>query len=128
MFRKTVVWYLVIAMFIIGIAPRLEAAFVQSEAIKLSSTERTQDLEKIRSVLEEKIVKQRLQDLGFTEEEIKARLSELSDQQIHNLAKQIDQLRVGKDDALGVIIALLIIAILIVVLLQLTGHKVVITK
>lgn len=128
MFKKTVAWYLVIAMFIIGVAPRLEAAFVPSEAIKLASVDRAQDLEKIQAVLEQKIVKQRLQDLGFTDEEIRSRLSELSDQQIHNLAMQIDQLKVGKDDALGVIIALLIIAILIVVLLQLMGHKVVITK
>lgn len=128
MFKKTVTWYLIVAMFIIGVAPRLEAAFVPSEAIKLASVDRAQDLEKIQSVLEQKIIKQRLQDLGFTEEEIKSRLSELSDQQIHNLAMQIDQLRVGKDDALGVVIALLIIAILIVVLLQLMGHKVVITK
>lgn len=128
MFKKTVAWYLVVAMFIIGVAPRLEAAFVPSEAIKLASVDRAQDLEKIQAVLEQKIVKQRLQDLGFTDEEIRSRLSELSDQQIHNLAMQIDQLKVGKDDALGVIIALLIIAILIVVLLQLMGHKVVITK
>lgn len=128
MFKKTVAWYLVIAMFIIGVAPRLEAAFVPSEAIKLASVDRAQDLEKIQAVLEQKIVKQRLQDLGFTDEEIRSRLSELSDQQIHNLAMQIDQLKVGKDDALGVIIALLIIAILIVVLLQLMGHKVIITK
>lgn len=128
MFKKTVAWYLVIAMFIIGVAPRLEAAFVPSEAIKLASVDRARDLEKIQAVLEQKIVKQRLQDLGFTDEEIRSRLSELSDQQIHNLAMQIDQLKVGKDDALGVIIALLIIAILIVVLLQLMGHKVIITK
>jgi hypothetical protein len=128
MFKKTVVWYLVFAMFIIGITPRLEAAFVNSEPISLGATDRAADLEKIQSVLEHKLVKQRLQDLGFSDEEIRTRLSELSDQQIHKLAMQIDNLKVGKDDALGVIIALLIIAILIVVLLQLMGHKVIITK
>lgn len=128
MFKKTVAWYLVVAMFIIGIAPRLEAAFTPSQAISLATTDRNADLERIQSVLEQKIVRQRLHDLGFTDEEIKTRLSQLSDQQIHNLAQQIDDLRVGKDDALGVVIALLIIAILIVVLLQLMGHKVVITK
>ncbi len=128
MFKKSIAWYLVVAMFIIGVAPRLEAAFIPSQAISLATTDRNADLERIQSVLEQKIVKQRLHDLGFTDEEIKARLSQLSDQQIHNLAQQIDDLRVGKADALGVIIALLIIAILIVVLLQLMGHKVVITK
>ncbi len=134
MFRKGVAWYLVVAMFIIGIAPRLEASFVDSEPIGLATTvtspplDRKADLEKIRSVLEMKVVKQRLHDLGFSDEEIEARLSQLSDQEIHQLAMQIDELRVGKDNALGVIIALLIIAILVVILLQLMGHKVVITK
>lgn len=128
MFRKTVVWYLVIAMFAIGIAPRVEAAFVSSEPLNLGTIDRNADMEKIQSVLELKVVKQRLHDLGFSDEEIRTRLSQLSDQQIHSLAMQIDQLRVGKDSALGVIIALLIIAILVVVLLQLMGHKVVITK
>lgn len=127
MFKKTIVWYLVVSMFIIGIAPRLEAGFIPSEALNLSPTDRNADLEKIQVVLEHRLVKQRLQDLGFSDEEIRSRLSQLSDEQIHNLAKQIDNLTVGKD-GLGVIIGLLIIAILIVILLQLMGHKVIITK
>lgn len=127
MFKRFIVWYLVMAMFLIGIAPRVEAGFAPSGVINLTPTDRALDLEKIQSVLEHRIVKQRLHDLGFTDDEIKARLSQLSDQQIHKLAMEIDNLKVG-NDALGVIIALLIIAILVVVLLQLMGHKVIITK
>jgi hypothetical protein len=74
-----------------------------------------------------KAVKERLSQLGFSHDEIQSKLSQLSDQQIHQIALQLDDLKVGQD-ALGVIIALLVIAILIVVLLKLTGHKVIVTK
>ncbi len=127
MFKRVIAWYLVMAMFIIGIAPKVEAGFAPSGVVALAPSDRDADLKKIQSVLENRIVKQRLHDLGFTDDEIRVRLSQLSDQQIHKLAMEIDNLKVG-DDALGVIIALLIIAILIVVLLQLMGHKVIITK
>ncbi len=124
MFKKHVAWYLVAAMFIIGIAPRVEASFTPSQAMNLEKTDRTADFQKVQAILETKVAKQRLQDFGFSEQEIKSRLSQLSDQQLHKLALNIDELKVGKDDALFVIIGLLVIVILVVVLLNLTGHRV----
>ncbi len=126
-FMKEVAWYLVFAMFIIGIVPKVEAGFAPSEAIALAQVDRAADMDKIQRVLETKMIKDRLEKFGFTQEEINNRLSQLSDQQIHRLALQLDDLKVG-GDALGVIIALLVIAILVVILLQLTGHRVVVTK
>lgn len=126
-FKKFLTWYLVTAMFIIGIAPRVEASFAPSQSMALDKPDRNADMQKIQAILETKVVKQRLQDLGFSEEEIKNRLSQLSDQQLHKLALNLDELKVGKDDALGVIIALLVIVILVVLLLKLTGHNIVIT-
>lgn len=125
---KQISWYLSIVMFIIGIAPRVDAAFAPSEIIGLAQADRCADLERIQKVLEAKAVSERLKQLGFTGEEIQSRLAQLSDQQIHQIALQLDNLRVGKDGALGIIIALLVIAILVVVLLKLTGHKVIVTK
>jgi hypothetical protein len=125
---RYVAWYLVIAMFIIGIAPRVDADLVKSEIVPLAYTDRASDLEKIQKLLETKAVSKRLQQLGLAQGEIQKRLSQLSDQQIHQIALQLDDLRIGKDDGMGLIIALLIIAILVVILLQLTGHRVVITK
>lgn len=127
-FMKHVAWYLVIAMFIIGIAPRVDAGLAPSEIIALTEVDRTADIEKIQKFLEMKAVGERLAQLGLTHDEIQKRLNQLSDQQIHQIALQLDELKIGKGDALGVIIALLIIAILIVLLLQLTGHKVIVTK
>jgi hypothetical protein len=127
-FMKHVTWYLVIAMFIIGIAPRVDAGLAPSEIIALTEVDRTADIEKIQKFLEMKAVGERLTQLGLTQDEIQKRLNQLSDQQIHQIALQLDELKIGKDDALGVIIALLIIAVLVVLLLQLTGHKVIVTK
>ena len=124
---KEVTWYLVFAMFIIGIVPRVEAGFAPSELIALSKADRAADVEKIQKVLETKMIRERLEKLGFTQEEINNRLSQMSDQQVHKFALQLDDLKVG-GDGLGIIIALLVIAILVVLLLQLTGHRVVVTK
>ena len=127
-YMKYVVWYLVVAIVIISIAPRVEAGFAPSEIIKLKQGDRTSDIEKIQGILETKAVRERLMQFGLSHEEIAERLSQLSDKQIHQLALQLDDLRVGQDGALGVIIALLVIVILVIVILQLTGHKVIITK
>lgn len=125
---KQISWYLAIVMFIIGIAPRVDAAFAPSAIIGLAQADRSADLERIQKVLEMKAVGERLKQLGFTGEEIQSRLAQLSDQQIHQIALRLDNLKVGKDGALGIIIALLVIAILVVLLLKLTGHKVIVTK
>lgn len=127
-FMKHVSWYLVIAMFIIGVAPRVDAGLAPSEIIALAQADRTADLGKIQKVLETRAVSERLAQFGLTQDEIQKRLTQLSDQQIHQTALQLDDLKIGQDDGLGIIIAVLIIAILVVLLLQLTGHKVIVTK
>jgi hypothetical protein len=125
---KHIAWYLVAAMFIIGIAPRVDAGLAPSEVIAIAQGERTADLDKIRQALEVKAVSERLNQLGLSREDIQDRLVQLNDQQIHQIALQLDDLRVGQSDALGIVIALLVIAILVVVLLKLTGHRVLVTR
>ena len=126
-FMRHVTWYLVIAMFIIGITPRVDAGFAPSEIIAIAQIDRNADLGKIQKVLEVKAIRERLMQFGLTQDEIQKRLAQLSDYQIHQFALQLDDLKIGQD-TVGVIIALLVIAILVVVLLKLTGHKVIITK
>ena len=125
-FRKWITWYLVVAMFVIGITPRVFAGFSPSEVIGLSPADRSSDLQKIQKFLEMKMVGERLKDFGFTPDEIQSRLNQLSDPQVHQLAMQIDNLKVGGNDALGILIALLVIAILVVILVWLLGHRIVI--
>ncbi len=125
MFKNCLSWYLIVALFIISIASSAEGAFSPSEILVLPEAQKTADLNKIRTFLETKLVRQRLENLGLSPDEIKARLSQLSDSQMHRIAQQLDGLRVG-GDGLGIIIALLVIAILVVLLIQLSGHRVVV--
>ena len=124
--RKGITWYLVVAMFVIGITPRVYAGFSPSEGIGLSSLDRPSDVQKIQQFLEIKMVRERLREFGFSPDEIQARLNQLSDPQVHQLAVQIDNAKVGTDDGLGIVITLLVIAILVVILVWLLGHRVVI--
>jgi hypothetical protein len=123
---RYVAWYLVVVMFIIGIAPKVDAGLVKSEIIPLAYMDRSADLEKIQKVLETKAVSKRLAQLGLTQDEIQNRLTQLSDQQIHQAATKLDDLKIG-GDGLGLLIAVLVVIILAIVILQLTGHKVIVT-
>jgi hypothetical protein len=91
----------------------------------LTSGERAANLDNVQKFLELKMVRERLKDLGFTPEEIQGRLNELNDQQLHQLAMKMDDLKVG-GDGLGIVIAILVIIILVIVIIQLTGHRIVI--
>ena len=127
MLKKCVVWYMVLAMLVFGFVPHVDASFSSSEAVNFSSNLRAGDTEKIRIVLENKLLTQRLQDLGYTSQEVTARLSSLSDSQIHSLAQKLDDVKVGQDSA-AVIIVVLVIIIGVLVYLQVTGQKVIVTK
>ncbi len=127
LFKKGIAWYLVFAMLVISFVPRADAGLAPSEAIQLAAADRDADLSKIRQALEMKAVSERLKQLGYSSEEIQQRLASLSDQQIHRIAVQLDDLKVG-GDGLGVIIAVLVIIVLVIVILKLTGHQVIVTR
>jgi hypothetical protein len=122
---KWVSWYMVIVTFLIGITPRVDAAFSPSEGLALLQSDRQSDLQKIQKVLESKMIRDRLNALGFTQDEIQARLSQLNEVQIHRLALKLDEMRVGADGG-EIVIALLLIAILVLLIIYLSGHRVVI--
>jgi len=123
--RKWITWYLVAAMFVIGITPRVYAGFSPSEFASLAPAERSVELQKIQKFLEMKLVRERLKEFGFTPDEIQSRLTQLSDPQIHQLALQVDNLKIG-GDGWEIVIALLVIVILVLIIIWLTGHKVVV--
>jgi hypothetical protein len=119
---RRIAMMLVVVMGLISFMPNVEASFVPSNE-SFSSISRQNDMATIQRTLEHKLVKQRLKDLGYTDDEIKARLDRLSNAEIHSLAAQLDSL-LPAGDGLGVVIALLVIAILVIVILMLTGHRV----
>jgi len=126
-FTRLVAGYLVLAMCVMGMAPRVYAGMVSSEILTSTQTDRVAELTKIQKVMETKIIKERLNNLGFTQKEVQARLDRLNEQQIHQLALKIDDLRVA-GSGFEVLVVTLLIGILVGVWFYVTGHSVVVTK
>jgi hypothetical protein len=125
-FMKHVTWYLVVAMFVIGITPRVYAGFSPSEVIGLSPIDRASDLKKIQNAIETKMIGERLKQFGLTPDEIQKKLNQLSDQQIHQLASQLDELKVGGDAGWVILGIIIVLAAIVVLVIYLSGHEVVI--
>ena len=129
--KRVLVIYLIIGVFLLGLLTSDGMAMLIPSMLPAaqenSITQKQSELQKIQTLLESKLVSQRLSDLGLTVQEIQERLSQLPDDQIHQIAQHLDSLQTG-GDGLGIIIALLVIAILVVILLQITGHKIIVTK
>ncbi len=122
MLKKILALYLSVAIFFIGFVQSAGAAFIPSE---VTLNTKSEDLQKIQKFLEMKIISQRLKDLGYSEKEILDRLNTLDEQTLHSLALKIDELKIAGDAGAAVILALVIIA-LVVLIINLTGHRVVV--
>jgi hypothetical protein len=119
---KIVACYLVMVMFVLGITPRVFAGFSPSEAVSILNFDRSSDIDKIRKVLEMKMVRERLKNFGFTPDEIEKKLIQLDDQQIHQLALNLDELKVGSSAVwVWVLVILLLAAIGVIVYLVVTS-------
>ena len=117
LFARRVTIMLIVLMSLISIVPRVEAAFIPS-AESQNELMRDQDMQMIKQALENKLISQRLQDLGFSDQEIQERMDQLSDQEVHSLAMEIGSLTQGGIFELA--IAVLLIVLLVVVILRLT--------
>ena len=133
--NKTVIIYLCMALLAVGSFPAdifamvLSSSSPASISVHSDAGSKEQDISNIQKVLETKVFQQRLKDLGLSDKQISSRLSQLTETQLHQISSKIDSIQTGGgDDGLGFIIALLVIAILVVVLLQVSGHKVIITR
>ncbi len=122
-----VLWYMVTVMFLFGITPKVEAGFSPSEVIGQSQMDRSMDVEKVRKFLETKMIRERLHAFGFSQEEIQTRLNQLTDDQIHQVALKLDELKVAGNGAEAVIIVLLIAAIVLLII-YLLGYRVALKK
>ena len=119
---KPVALYLAFAFFLIASIPQNSWAYlVDSQTLNHS---READMNKIQRVLESKMVSQRLSELGLSMDEINSKLQQLSDADIHQFASQLESLMPG--GILEFIIGVLVIVILVLVILQITGHKVIV--
>lgn len=122
--------YLTISFALVSALPTNSlAAFIPSlipqELSSPSAAGRDAGIDSIQKLLESKVVSQRLSDFGLSPEEIKDRLDQLTDEEVHFFASQLDSLDAGGDFS-GAIIGLLLIIVLVLVILRITGHKIVV--
>ncbi len=113
--------YLAFAMMLISLPTQVWAMFIPSVQ---DNAGRQADLRAIQKTLESTVVKQRLMDYGLSAEEAMARTNALSDDQVHQFATRLDSLQAGADDGIDALIFLLLVAIIVVVVLEATGHHV----
>ena len=124
-------WFVVLAVAMAGWMGLLgslrgvaEAGLIASHLSEADA--RSEDLVKVQSFLENKIVHQKLIDYGVSSEEAKAKVEAMSAQDLHQLASLTDRAAAGADDGLGLLIGLAILIILIIVILKLSNKEVII--
>ena len=64
-------------------------------------------------------------EYGMSSDDAMARIDKLSDEQVHQLATNLDSLQAG-GDGVGALIFLVAVAIVVVIILQATGHRVIV--
>ncbi len=82
------------------------------------SVDRTADMAAIQRTLESEVIRQRLVDYGLSPEEALAKVSALTDDQVHQFAARLDSVQAGAgsiDATTLIIILLLVILILLLV-------------
>ena len=128
--RKTA-WFVMVALLMAGWMGALGSLRGVAEAGIIAShlseaAERSEDMAKVQSFLENKIVVQQLIDYGVSPGEAKAKVEAMSARDLHRLASLTDRAAAGADDGLGLLIGLAILIILIIVILKLANKEVVV--
>jgi hypothetical protein len=109
---------------VVAMAPTKGALAGFATTIDSQATQAS-DLDKVRQALENKKIAQTLADLGYNQEEIEHRLSQLNEAEIHALAGQLDQALVpAGDGTVGVIIAVVVVILVVLGILSLMGKSV----
>jgi hypothetical protein len=106
-------------------SPAMAAMVPSQGSPQAGSQEIQKDVDKIQHALESKLVQEKLKAYGLTSDEVSAKLSSMSPEQIHMLASASDDILAG-GDGLGAVIGVLIIILLIIVILKLLNKQVII--
>lgn len=122
MLMRHTAFVLIAVMTLFSFVPKAEAGLVPT-SMTMASELRAQDLASVQKVLEQKAVSERLAALGYSQEEVSAKLAAVDDAELHSLASQLNALEAG-GDGLGIIIGLLVIVLLVVVILKLSDKTV----
>jgi hypothetical protein len=124
-------WFVVLALAMAGWMGLLgslrgvaEAGLIASHLSETNA--RSEDLGKIQSFLENKIVVQKLVDYGVSPEEAKAKVEAMSTRDLHRVASLTDRVAAGTDSGIGILIGIAVLIILIIVILKLMNKEVII--
>lgn len=99
-------------------APASAALAPARTASAAAMAARTADLNTVRAFLEQKQVSERLAGFGLSQAEVQARLDNLTDQEVHHVATQIEQQNPAGDGG-GVLVTVLVIGILVLLFVYL---------
>ncbi len=103
------------------ISKSVEASIANSQIMspeKAYGQSREVNLTKIRKMLENKLVAEKLRSHGLSTEEVNQKLDKMGDAQIHQLAALSDRITAGGDGGVAIaIVALVIVVIFILVLI-----------
>jgi len=124
-------WFVVMAVMMAGWMGVLGSIRGVAEAGVIASSfsdagSRVEDMAKVQSFLENKVVVQKLVDYGVSPAEAMAKVKAMSAQDLHRLASLTDRAAAGTDSALGFLIALAILIILVIVIMKLMNKEIVV--
>jgi len=119
-FNRIFVSYLTVAFSILSFASSAPAMFIPSPYEGSGASDRETDLQRIQKLLETKLVQHKLSQLGLTKGEIEARLHQLDDEQLHQIANQIHALEPGGNGG-TVVIIIVLLALIGFLILEIAG-------
>ena len=124
-------WFVVMAVMMAGWMGVLGSVRGVAEAGVIASSiedagSRVEDMAKVQSFLENKVVVQKLVDYGVSPAEAMAKVKAMSAQDLHRLASLTDRAAAGADDGIGLLIGLAILIILIIVIFKLMNKEIVV--
>lgn len=128
--RRTA-WFFVLAIVMAGWMGLLGSFPGVAEASVIASHGgagdlRAAEIAKVQTVLEQKVVMQKLLDYGVSSEEAMAKIRSMSDSDLHRLAALTDRVAAGADGGVGWLIGVAVLVILVLVILMLMNKRVVI--
>ncbi|MFA6148801.1 MAG: PA2779 family protein [bacterium] len=124
-------WFVMVAVMMAGLMGVLGSVRGVAEAGVIASSfsdagSRVEDMAKVQSFLENKVVVQKLVDYGVSPAEAMAKAKAMSAQDLHRLASLTDRAAAGTDSAIGILIGLAILVILVIVILKLLNKEVIV--
>ena len=87
---------------------------------------RAAEIAKVQTVLERKVVMQKLLDYGVSSEEAMSKIRSMSGSDLHRLAALSDRVAAGADGGVDFLIGLAVLVILVLIILMLMNKRVVV--